>query len=177
MTYGDIQTATPEAERRYYVYMWFEEINGETVPVYIGMGSGNRWRNRTGRSKRTAEYLKTHDCKPQLLVQNLALVVAGEMERAIKAGFVERGIEILDGEHDREQRRQRQKEGINAMLVVEGKKISRKTGNAYGRPKREIDDFPKYFQKTKKGLLTVVDACAELGISRTQWYRLVKNVS
>lgn len=73
--------------------------------------------------------------------------------------------------------KKRQREGIDAMPVVDGKKVSRKTGNPYGRPQREIGDFPEYFQKTKKGLLTVVDACAELGISRTQWYRLVKEVA
>ena len=41
-----------------------------------------------------------------------------------------------------------------------------------GRPRGKYTDFPKYFQKQKDGLLTVAAACGQLGISRTQWYRL-----
>lgn len=76
-----------------------------------------------------------------------------------------------------EDSRTRQEEGLAAMPIVDGKKISLKTGNPIGRPRCEVEDFPKYFEKTKKGLLTVVDACKELGISRTQWYRLIKEVA
>lgn len=76
-----------------------------------------------------------------------------------------------------EDSKQRQREGLDAMPVVDGKRVSLKTGNSIGRPQREIGDFQKYFEKTKKGLLTVVDACAELGISRTQWYRLIKEAA
>lgn len=173
-TYGDIQLATPESERKYYVYMWYEEVGGEVVPVYVGMGSGNRWRTRSGRSKATSEYFKKHNCKPQILVCNLALVVACVLEEEIKAGMVQKGIKLLDGEHDLTQRRKRQKEGINAMLVVEGKKISRKTGNAYGRPKQQIEGFEKIVKKQKDGQITVTDACRQLGISRTHWYHLMK---
>lgn len=87
-------------------------------------------------------------------------------------------IEVMGSmaEQEVEKNQKRQKEGINAMLVVEGKKISRKTGNAYGRPRREIDEFPKFLEKQKRGLITVAAACKELGIARTQWYRLMKEV-
>lgn len=41
-----------------------------------------------------------------------------------------------------------------------------------GRPKKEIPDFQKFLEKQKDGKITVSDACRQLGISRTQWYRL-----
>jgi DNA invertase Pin-like site-specific DNA recombinase len=46
-----------------------------------------------------------------------------------------------------------------------------------GRPRGEYPDFPKFHKKQKDGLITVVDACAEMGISRSQWYRLVREVA
>lgn len=88
-------------------------------------------------------------------------------------------IEVLGAiaEQERKKNKQRQKEGINAMPVSDGKRVSLKTGNPYGRPKREISDFEKILQKQKDGLITVVEACKELGVSRSQWYRLVKEVA
>lgn len=88
-------------------------------------------------------------------------------------------IEVLGAiaEQERLKNKQRQREGIEAMAVVNGKKVSHKTGNAYGRPKREVKEFQVYLQKVKNGESTVVDACKELGISRTQWYRLIKEVA
>jgi len=88
-------------------------------------------------------------------------------------------IEVLGAiaEQERKKNKQRQKEGINAMPVSDGKRVSLKTGNPYGRPKREISDFEKFLKKQKDGLITVVEACKEMGISRSQWYRLVKEVA
>jgi len=88
-------------------------------------------------------------------------------------------IEVLGAiaEQERRKNKQRQKEGIDAMPVSNGKRVSLKTGNPYGRPRREISDFEKILKKQKDGLITVVEACKELGISRTQWYRAMKEVS
>lgn len=88
-------------------------------------------------------------------------------------------IEVFStlAEQERNKIKQRQREGIDAMPVIDGKKVSHKTGNAYGRPKREVKEFQVYLQKVKNGESTVVDACKELGISRTQWYRLIKEVA
>ena len=85
-------------------------------------------------------------------------------------------IEVMGAiaEQEREKILERQKEGIAAMPVIEGKKVSLKTGNAMGRPVTEIVDFPKFLEKTKKGELSVAESCRQLGISRTQWYRLCK---
>lgn len=42
-----------------------------------------------------------------------------------------------------------------------------------GRPKKQLPDFQKILEKQKDGLLSVSEACKILGISRTQWYRLL----
>lgn len=86
-------------------------------------------------------------------------------------------IEVFStlAEQERMKIKQRQREGIDAMPVVDGKRISLRTGRAIGRPKCEISGFEKILKKQKDGLITVVEACKELGVSRSQWYRLVKD--
>ena len=56
----------------------------------------------------------------------------------------------------------------------EGMALAKMRGVKFGRPKKSVDGFSEIFQKTKKDLVTVNEACKELGISRTQWYRMVK---
>lgn len=74
-------------------------------------------------------------------------------------------------ELEREQTGQRQKEGIAAMPVVDGKRVSAKTGRGFGRPKQEIDSID-----LKDGE-TVVEACARLGISRSTYHRRMREAS
>lgn len=87
-------------------------------------------------------------------------------------------IEVLGAiaEQEREKNRRRQREGLDAMPVVNGKRFSTKTGNACGRPRRNIDGFEKIAEKQKRGQISVTEACKQLGISRTQWYRMAKEV-
>lgn len=63
-----------------------------------------------------------------------------------------------------------------AERTSEGKAEKRATDPNYkeGRKTIEVPDFEKYFAKTKKGEMTVVDCCAVLGISRAKWYNLCK---
>ena len=57
----------------------------------------------------------------------------------------------------------------------EGKEIARQRPDfKEGRPKKELPEFLKFFEKTKNGELSVSESCRQLGISRTQWYRLCK---
>lgn len=87
-------------------------------------------------------------------------------------------IEVLGAvaEQERSKTKQRQVEGIAAMPIVNGKRVSIKTGNGFGRPKAEIDpvEFEKISQKQKDGKMTVTECCRELGISRSTWYNLRK---
>jgi DNA invertase Pin-like site-specific DNA recombinase len=88
-------------------------------------------------------------------------------------------IEVMGAiaQEEREKILMRQKEGLAAMPVVNGKKVSAKTGRPIGNQEIEVPEFPKFFEKTKKGEMTVVECCNELGISRSKWYRLVREAS
>ena len=90
-------------------------------------------------------------------------------------------IEVISAiaEQERVTIRQRQAEGIAAMPVVNGRRVSAKTGRAAGRPAYDVPEklFSEIRAKNKKGLLSVREACAELGIGRTKWYELVNRCS
>lgn len=78
---------------------------------------------------------------------------------------------------EREKIKKRQEEGIGVMPVVNGKKVSLKTGKTYGRQPIDIDgDFEKFLKKQKDGEMTVTECCKELGISRRTWYNRVSEV-
>lgn len=78
-------------------------------------------------------------------------------------------LEVLAtiAEQERKKIHQRQAEGIAAMPIVNGKRVSERTGRPIGRPSRGIsyDIFDGE---------TIADACRRIGISRTQWYRQKK---
>lgn len=89
-------------------------------------------------------------------------------------------IEVLGSiaQNEREKIHRRQREGIDAMQIINGKKISTKTGRAYGRQTKATDiDFKKFLKKQKDGSMTVDECCEELGISRRTWYNRCKEVS
>lgn len=79
-------------------------------------------------------------------------------------------IEVLGtiAEQEWKKTKQRREEGIAAMPVVDGKRVSSKTGKGFGRPEIEvtIDKRPDE---------TVEDVCARLGISRRTYFRKVSN--
>ena len=86
-------------------------------------------------------------------------------------------IEVLTTIAEQEVKKidRRRAEGIAAMPIVDGKKVSLKTGRAYGRPPSITDaDFQKFLKKQKDGLISISECCRELGISRTTWYNLAK---
>lgn len=90
-------------------------------------------------------------------------------------------IEVLGSmaEQERIKTKNRQAEGIAAMPVVDGRRVSAKTGRGFGRPKSEIDreQLENLAQKQKEGLLTVADCCRELGISKATWYEKLREVA
>ena len=88
-------------------------------------------------------------------------------------------IEVMGAmaQQEREKTEKRREEGIAAMPIVNGKRISTKTGREYGRPSIKVDDgFEKFLKKQKDGELTVSECCEQLGISRATWYNKLKEV-
>ena len=79
-------------------------------------------------------------------------------------------IEVLGtiAEQEWKKTKQRREEGIAAMPVVNGKRVSGKTGKGFGRP--EIDVIID-----RKPDETIEDVCARLGISRRTYFRKVNS--
>ena len=85
-------------------------------------------------------------------------------------------IEVMGAvaEEERNKILERQREGLDAMPVINGKKVSVRTGRAIGNQTKEVPMFNQYFDQVNNGEMTVVECCRELGISRSKWYRLCK---
>ena len=88
-------------------------------------------------------------------------------------------IEVLTTMAEQEVKKidRRRAEGIAAMPIVNGKKVSLKTGRNYGRPQVEVDgEFEKFLEKQKRGEISVKECCEHLKISRSTWYNRVSEV-
>lgn len=79
-------------------------------------------------------------------------------------------------EQETEFRKQRQREGIEAMPVnEEGVKVSLKTGRPTGRPKAEYpNNWEDEYRSWKEGKQTARLTMDNLGLKRTTFYKLVK---
>lgn len=89
-------------------------------------------------------------------------------------------IEVLGAfaEQERENIRKRQAEGIQAMPVDEnGRKVSRKTGRGFGRQEKHPENFLEVYERQQRGEITLKEALAEVGIGRTRWYELAREVA
>lgn len=75
-------------------------------------------------------------------------------------------IEVLGtiAEQEWKKTKQRREEGIAAMPVVDGKKVSSKTGRGFGRAEINVNLDLRPGEN-------VTEACERLGISRTTYYR------
>ena len=78
---------------------------------------------------------------------------------------------------EREKMLVRQRQGIDAMRQENGKHISAKTGSGFGPDPYEVVRFDELREDVECGRMSVSDACAELGIPRSKWYRLMKQAS
>jgi hypothetical protein len=172
----DLVERTEDPEHRFYVYAWFCRSWGD-IPFYVGKGSGDRWRSLSGRSQQFEKIVERFECFPVILLNNLTEEQSDMAENQTKQRFILEGMPIIDMEL-KPKRRLVQRKGIDAMPVVDGKRVSTKTGRAYGRPAVTLgDDFEKFLKKQKDGLMTVEECCKILGIGRSTWYARVREVS
>lgn len=78
-------------------------------------------------------------------------------------------------EQERLQSLTRQREGIDAMPVINGKKVSIKTGRVTGRPSAEFPEhWDEYYSKWRKGEITAKYFMDSADLRRTTFYKLVK---
>lgn len=86
-------------------------------------------------------------------------------------------LQILSyvAEKERENTRKRQRQGIDVMPVVNGKKVSNKTGRATGRPSATYpDNWTEIYTQWKAGRITAVKAMEILNLTKSTFYNLVK---
>lgn len=87
-------------------------------------------------------------------------------------------IEVLSSIADNERKtiKQRQAEGIAAMKVVNGKKVSNRTGRPTGRPPmQKPDNWDEVINRWNSGEITAVSAIKLLNLKKSSFYNLVKN--
>ena len=129
-------------------------------------------RNKDG-VKAELEWFKEHGILVRILDIPTTLMVFPEGQSWVLEMVNNVLIEVMGSiaEQEREKILRRQKEGIAAMPVVDGKKYSTKKGCTYGRKPVDLgDDFEKFLKKQKDGLITVDECCKILGIGRSTWY-------
>ena len=87
-------------------------------------------------------------------------------------------IEVLGAvaEQEREKTLRRQAEGIAAMPVVNGRKVSARTGRGFGRKEKRPDGFAEIYHRQQRGELALKDALALAGVGRTRWYELAREM-
>ena len=136
-------------------------------------------RNKDG-VKAELEWFKEHGVLVRILDIPTTLMVFPEGQSWVLEMVNNVLIEVMGSiaEQEREKILKRQKEGIAAMPVVDGKKYSTKKGCTYGRKPIAVgDDFEKFLKKQKDGQMTVKECCDALGIGRSTWYAKVKEMT
>lgn len=138
--------------------------------------------DRLGRNyieiKEQWEYI-TRTLKADIKVLEIPLLdttaTDGNLDKRFIADLV---LQILSytAEKERENTRRRQRQGIDVMKVVDGKRISAKTGRPTGRPNAEYpDDWERVYSEWQSGAITATKAMQTLGMKRTTFYKLAKN--
>lgn len=74
-----------------------------------------------------------------------------------------------------ENTRRRQKQGMDVMPVINGKKTSLKTGKPVGRPNAQFpENWKEYYEKWRCGDVTAVKCMDRLNLKCSTFYKLVK---
>ncbi|MBQ6906227.1 MAG: recombinase family protein [Clostridia bacterium] len=85
-------------------------------------------------------------------------------------------IEVLAtiAEQEWEKTKKRQSEGIASMPIVNGRRVSAKTGRGFGRERKCPDNFEEVYNRQQSGEVSMKEALQLVGVGRTRWYELVK---
>ena len=97
----------------------------------------------------------------------------GSLDKRFVADLV---LQILSyvAEKERENIKKRQRQGIDVMPVIDGKKVSLKTGRPTGRPPAKYpNEWDKYYQNWKDGIITAKRCIEEMQLKRATFYKLV----
>ena len=110
-------------------------------------------------------------------VLDMPLLDTRETEGSLDKRFIaDLVLQILSyvAQKELENNKKRQQQGISVMPVVNGKKVSLKTGRATGRPPASFpSSWEIYYKKWKAGNITAKKCIEELGLKRATFYNLV----
>lgn len=98
----------------------------------------------------------------------------GNLDKRFIADLV---LQILSytAEKERENIKKRQRQGIDVMQTVDGKKVSAKTGRPTGRPNAEYPaQWNEIYTQWKNNEISAVKAMQILQLKKTTFYKLVK---
>lgn len=98
---------------------------------------------------------------------------SGDLDGRFIADLV---LQILSytAEKERENTRKRQRQGIDAMAIVDGKRVSSRTGKPMGRPAAQFPEaWVEYYTPWKAGQITAVAAMQKLNLTHSTFYKLV----
>lgn len=138
--------------------------------------------DRLGRNyteiKEQWEYI-TKELKANIKVLDMPLLDTTQNTNDLDKTFIaDLTLQILSyvAQKEREKIKERQKQGIDVMTVnEEGKKVSKKTGRTYGRPKAEYPaEWETVYNEWKQGNITATKAMQILELKRNTFYNLVK---
>ena len=110
-------------------------------------------------------------------VLDMPLLDTRETEGSLDKRFIaDLVLQILSyvAQKELENNKRRQQQGISVMPVVNGKKVSLRTGKATGRPPAKYPAaWEQYYKEWKDGKITAKQCIEELGLKRATFYKLV----
>lgn len=123
------------------------------------------------------EYI-TQTLKANIKILDMPLLDTSlETETLDKRFIADLVLQILSytAEKERESIRKRQRQGIDVMPIVDGKRVSAKTGVAMGRPRAvKPDNWGEVYTDWKNKKITAVKAMEKLNLKPNTFYKFVK---
>ena len=118
-----------------------------------------------------------NDIGADIKVLDMPLLDTREAEGSLDKRFIaDLVLQILSyvAQKELENNKKRQKQGIDVMPVINGKKTSLKTGRPTERPPASYpEQWEKYYDLWKDGKITAKKCMDELGLKRATFYKLV----
>lgn len=119
----------------------------------------------------------THTLKANIKVLDMPLLDTSASNHSLDSRFIaDLTLQILSyvAEKERQNIKIRQSEGIAAMPIVNGRKVSTKTGRPTGRPPATYPDkWESYYSNWRDGKITAKKCMNDMELKRTTFYKLV----
>lgn len=120
----------------------------------------------------------THTLKANIKVLDMPLLDTSISKDTLDNRFIaDLTLQILSyvAEKERQNIKTKQLQGIASMPVINGKKVSTKTGRPTGRPSAEFPaEWNAYYSEWKQGNITAKKCMDDMNLKRTTFYKLVK---